>query len=61
MGRLVHGAGRTGGRRRAKAQRITRALSLAAADWGGLGPLRARMGLHTGEAIARDGDYFGPS
>ncbi|HMK12121.1 MAG TPA: adenylate/guanylate cyclase domain-containing protein, partial [Acidimicrobiales bacterium] len=34
--------------------------ALDAADWGALGGLRARMGLHTGEAIARDGDYFGP-
>lgn len=25
-----------------------------------IGPLKARMALHTGEAEARDGDYFGP-
>ncbi|MFN8423115.1 MAG: SUMF1/EgtB/PvdO family nonheme iron enzyme [Anaerolineae bacterium] len=37
--------------------------ALAAADWtmlGTSGPLRARMGLHTGEAAERGGDYFGP-
>ena len=30
--------------------------SLAAASWPETGPIRVRMGLHTGEAIARDGD-----
>ncbi len=37
--------------------------SLSAADWSMLGeaaPLRSRMGLHTGEADERGGDYFGP-
>ncbi|MBK6770139.1 MAG: adenylate/guanylate cyclase domain-containing protein [Ardenticatenales bacterium] len=37
--------------------------SLASADWSMLGeaaPLRSRMGLHTGEADERGGDYFGP-
>ena len=37
--------------------------SLSAADWsmlGEAGPLRSRMGLHTGEADERGGDYFGP-
>ncbi|HEV8236258.1 MAG TPA: adenylate/guanylate cyclase domain-containing protein, partial [Gemmatimonadaceae bacterium] len=29
-------------------------------DWGLIGSLRARMGLHTGVAEERDGDYFGP-
>lgn len=28
--------------------------------WGATGPLRARMGLHSGNAEERDGDYFGP-
>ena len=28
-------------------------------DWGPAGPLRIRIGLHTGEAHMRDGDYFG--
>jgi predicted ATPase/class 3 adenylate cyclase len=27
--------------------------------WGTVRPLRVRMGLHTGEAESRDGDYFG--
>ena len=29
--------------------------------WQETGPLRARMGLHTGEAQSRGGDYFGPT
>ncbi len=33
---------------------------LAGADWGAA-PIRVRMGLHTGEADERDGDYFGNS
>jgi class 3 adenylate cyclase len=33
--------------------------ALAAEDWGELGPLRVRMGLHTGEADLREGDYYG--
>lgn len=31
------------------------------ADWGEVGAFRVRMGLHTGEADQRDGDYYGPS
>ena len=37
--------------------------ALSAADWSMLGeaaPLQSRMGLHTGEADERGGDYFGP-
>jgi predicted ATPase/class 3 adenylate cyclase len=34
--------------------------ALSAEDWGSIGSLRARMGLHTGVAEERDGDYFGP-
>ncbi len=33
--------------------------ALEAEDWGAVGPLRVRMGLHTGEADLRDGDYYG--
>src|SRR6478752_8593446 len=29
--------------------------------WPGTGPLRARLGVHTGSAERRDGDYFGPA
>jgi predicted ATPase/class 3 adenylate cyclase len=29
--------------------------------WGRGDPVRVRMGLHTGEAVERDGDYFGPT
>jgi predicted ATPase/class 3 adenylate cyclase len=29
--------------------------------WGETGPLRVRMGIHTGEAEIRDGDYHGPT
>jgi predicted ATPase/class 3 adenylate cyclase len=35
--------------------------SLGAAPWKETGPLRVRMGLHAGEAAAREGDYFGPT
>ena len=34
---------------------------LATEDWGAAGDLRVRMGLHTGDAEARDGDYYGPA
>jgi class 3 adenylate cyclase len=34
---------------------------LGAEDWGALGRLRVRMGLHTGSAELREGDYFGPT
>ena len=34
-------------------------LVLMAEDWGGTGELRVRMGVHTGSAERRDGDYFG--
>jgi predicted ATPase/class 3 adenylate cyclase len=33
--------------------------SLSQEDWGPA-PFRVRMGIHTGEAELRDGDYFGP-
>ena len=35
--------------------------ALAAEPWQGIEPLRVRMGVHTGGAEARDGDYFGPA
>ena len=28
-------------------------------DWGAIGPLKVRMGVHTGEADKRDGYFFG--
>src|SRR5262249_37763337 len=34
-------------------------LALQREPWGESGPLRVRMGLHTGAAELRDGDYFG--
>ena len=34
---------------------------LAAESWRGVEPLRVRMGVHTGSAEARGGDYFGPA
>jgi predicted ATPase/class 3 adenylate cyclase len=34
---------------------------LGAEPWPEATPLRVRMGLHTGEAEERDGDYFGPA
>jgi hypothetical protein len=36
-------------------------LAVAEEHWGVEGGLRVRMGLHSGEATARDGDYFGPA
>ncbi len=39
---------------------ITAQRGLAAEDWTGGPVLRVRMGIHTGEAEERDGDYFGP-
>lgn len=33
--------------------------ALFAENWGSVGPLRVRMGLHTGPAELRDNDYFG--
>ncbi|HET6963222.1 MAG TPA: adenylate/guanylate cyclase domain-containing protein, partial [Acidimicrobiales bacterium] len=35
--------------------------ALARGSWDEVGGLRVRIGLHTGEASARDGDYFGPA
>jgi predicted ATPase/class 3 adenylate cyclase len=35
--------------------------SLADEPWASSGPLRVRMGLHTGVAEQRGGDYFGPT
>lgn len=34
--------------------------SLISQHWEDTGPLRVRMGIHTGAAQLRDGDYFGP-
>ena len=34
-------------------------LALGRESWDVTGPLRVRMGIHTGHAEARDGDYFG--
>ena len=36
-------------------------LAIAAHDFGEPGPLTVRMGLHTGTAEYRDGDYYGPT
>ncbi len=35
--------------------------ALLAEMWGEIGSLRARIGLHTGAAEEREGDYFGPA
>jgi predicted ATPase/class 3 adenylate cyclase len=34
-------------------------LALVSESWGSTGPLRVRMGVHTGRAEQRGGDYFG--
>lgn len=36
-------------------------LALQSATWGATGPLRVRIGLHTGSAEERENDYFGPT
>ena len=33
---------------------------LAQSDWSAVGSLKARMGIHTGQAEEDQGDYFGP-
>ena len=38
---------------------IAAQLALGAATWGATGPLLVRMGIHTGAAELRDGDYYG--
>jgi predicted ATPase/class 3 adenylate cyclase len=43
----------------AVAAAIDAQLALAAEPWAGTGPLRVRMGVHTGVAEMRDGDYHG--
>ena len=35
--------------------------ALVAEPWAAVPPLRVRMGIHTGAAEIRDGDYFGPT
>ena len=35
--------------------------ALSEAGWEATGPLRVRMGLHTGGAEFREGDYYGPA
>lgn len=45
----------------ALAAALSAQASLAAEEWPVEPPVRVRMGLHTGEAFERDGDYFGPA
>jgi predicted ATPase/class 3 adenylate cyclase len=40
---------------------VTAQRALLHERWGQTGPLRVRMGLHSGEAQTRIGDYFGPT
>jgi predicted ATPase/class 3 adenylate cyclase len=40
---------------------IAAQLALRREDWGDLGPLRARMAIHAGEAAPKDGDYLAPA
>lgn len=35
-------------------------IGLSQADWGAVGSVKARMGVHTGQVEEHDGDYFGP-
>jgi predicted ATPase/class 3 adenylate cyclase len=64
-GQVVKGAGDGGfavfsAVRDALRAAVAAQVELAAEPWGATGPLRVRMGIHTGEAECRDGDYFGP-
>lgn len=34
-------------------------VALGGEQWDGIGTLRVRMGIHTGQAAVRDGDYYG--
>ena len=43
------------------APRFAAQVALGAERWPERAELRVRMGLHTGEAVERDGDYFGPA
>ncbi len=52
----VFGSARDGLRACLRAQ-----LAIADEPWNEAGPLRVRMGLHAGEAVARSGDYHGPA
>lgn len=36
-------------------------VALAGEPWDATGPLRVRIGIHTGETELRDGDHFGPA
>ena len=36
-------------------------LNLNQEDWGDVPSLKVRMGVHSGEAQVREGDYFGPT
>ena len=47
--------------RGAVAAAVDAQLALGAEDWTLPEPLRVRMGLHTGEADLRSGDYYGPA
>jgi predicted ATPase/class 3 adenylate cyclase len=40
---------------------VTAQAALAAEPWGPTGSLQVRMGLHTGSAELREGDYYGPA
>ncbi len=45
----------------AVAAAVTAQSRLTAEEWPTVTPIRVRMGIHTGEAELRDGDYFGTS
>jgi predicted ATPase/class 3 adenylate cyclase len=45
----------------AVAAAISAQRTLVEEDWEATGPLRVRMGLHTGAAELREGDYYGPA
>jgi class 3 adenylate cyclase len=64
-GQVVKGAGDGGlavfsAARDALQAAVAAQTAMAAEPWSATGPLHVRMGIHTGEAEYRDGDYFGP-
>ena len=48
-------------RRRRSTVAITAQRALAATDWGPVGELRVRIGIHVGDAQERSGDWYGPA
>ena len=59
--RPATGSWRSSPPRSAPSPRIAAQRALLAEPWPALCAIRVRMGIHTGEAESRGGDYFGPA